>query len=338
MSLIKEATASGARKKAACSVIGLDTSTIERWKRADSLKDQRSGPKTKPRNALSYKEREKVLEVANSQEFRDKSPKQIVPLLADQGKYICSESTMYRILRSQQMVAHREPSRAPTKSHRPGEFVATKPNMVWTWDITYLKASIRGTFFYLYMILDIWSRKIVGWEVFEEESSELAAWLIEAACRSEGVERNTLTLHSDNGGPMKAGTTLAKLQELGVIASFSRPRVSNDNPYSEACFRTVKYRPSFPKKPFESLEDARTWTAEFVTWYNTEHQHSAIGFVTPQDRHDGHAKKRLAIRHKTYEKARERHPLRWSGKVRSWTHVEEVTLNPAPNQEAGIRP
>jgi transposase InsO family protein len=205
--------------------------------------------------------------------------------------------------------------------------------MVWSWDITYLRAPIRGTFFYLYMLIDVWSRKIVGWEVHFEENADLATELIQATYNAEGVSEDTLVLHSDNGAPMKAGTTLAKLQELGVAASFSRPSVSNDNPYSESCFRTVKSRPNFPIKPFESLEAAREWVAGFVTWYNTEHLHSAINFLTPSERHTGKGEQTLRSRARTYKKARARHPERWSGKTRDWSNVAEVTLNPTPEPE-----
>ncbi len=233
-------------------------------------------------------------------------------------------------------MTHRSMSKKPTKWSRPNEYVGTGPNMVWSWDITYLRAPIKGTFFYLYMLIDVWSRKIVGWEVHLEENAELAAWLIEATCKAESVSRDTLVLHSDNGAPMKAGTTLAMLQGLGVAASFSRPSVSNDNPFSESCFRTVKSRPSFPVKPFESLEAAREWVTGFVAWYNTEHLHSSINFLTPSERHEGKGEEILENRHRVYEDARARHPERWIGKTRDWSNVAEVTLNPTPKQEEAL--
>ena len=257
MELVEEAIISCARQSAAYRVIGLNPSTIQRWKISEMQHDQRSGPKTQPRNALTKEERGKVLQLANSAELRDKSPKQFVPLLADRGVYVCSKSTMPRILRSEEQVQHRETSKPAEKRSRPNAFVAFKANEVWTWDNTYLRAPVRGTFYYLYLMLDIWSRKIVGWEVHEEEGSSNAAKLIESTCLTENVSSNTLVLHSDNGGPMKGGTTLAKLQELGIAASFSRPSVSNNSPFSESCFRTVQYRPNFPSKPFESIEAAR---------------------------------------------------------------------------------
>ena len=333
LQLIEEAKGAGARQKAACRVLGLDPSTIERWRSRENKEDLRRGPKTKPQKALSEAERAKAVEILNSAKYRDMSPHQIVPHLTDQGEYVCSESTMYRLLRERGQAKHREPSRPPTKSHRPSEYVATGPNQVWSWDITYLRAPVRGTFYYLYMFLDIWSRKIVGWEVHEEERSELAAWLMKTICDSESIEHGTLVLHADNGAAMKAGTTLATLQKLGVAASFSRPSVSNDNPFSEACFRTVKYRPGFPKKPFEGLHAARQWVAGFVEWYNTEHLHSAIRFLTPEDRHEGKGPEILKARGRTYNEARARNPERWTKGTRDWSDVHEVTLNRAPDQE-----
>jgi transposase InsO family protein len=183
-------------------------------------------------------------------------------------------------------------------------------------------------FFYLYLVLDMWSRKIVGWTVEACESKELSSALIQRACEELGVDPKNLKLHADNGGPMKGSTMLATLQRLGIVASFSRPRVSDDNPYSEALFRTLKYRPEYPNKPFGSLEEARTWVAGFVTWYNTCHLHSAIRFVTPDDRHFGREQEVLARRRATYEKARQRHPERWSGAIRDWSPVGTVYLNP----------
>jgi transposase InsO family protein len=212
--------------------------------------------------------------------------------------------------------------------------VAKGPNQVWSWDITYLRSPIRGAFFYLYVVVDVWSRKIVGWAVHEEESGDHASALIEAACAREGVERGELVLHSDNGGPMKAATLLAMLEVLGVAASFSRPRVSNDNPFSEALFRTAKYRPQYPRRPFKSLDEARSWAADFARWYNTEHRHSAIRFVTPDERHSGRDTELLAQRAALYATARERRPERWTGSTRIWTPVREVALNPASNTPA----
>jgi transposase InsO family protein len=269
----------------------------------------------------------------NSPEYRDKSPKQIVPLLADQGEYVASESTVYRILRDEGQATHRASSKAPTKRHRPEPLTATGPNQVWSWDITYLRSAVRGSFHYLYMVLDVWSRKIVGFEVHDTECSELAARLLEQSCLAEDIGEDVLVLHSDNGAPMKGATMLATLQELGVAASFSRPSVSNDNPFSESAFRTAKYRPDFPSRPFTDLDEARTWSRSFVRWYNDHHLHSSICFVTPSDRHHGHDVRILDDRDDVYAQARARHPERWSRETRNWSPAHTVTLNPVPEVE-----
>ena len=333
LGLIDEAVTAGARLAPACEVIDLDPRTVQRWKAQGVGRDRRAGPNTKPKNALSDEERAEVLDLVNSPPYRDKSPNQIVPLLADEGKYLASESTTYRILRAEKQLRHRSPSKAPEKRHRPEPYTATGPNQVWSWDITYLKSAVRGSFYYLYMTLDVWSRKIVGFEVHDVECAKLAARMTEAACAAEGVPEGTLVLHSDNGSPMKGATMLAKLQELGVATSFSRPSVSNDNPFSESAFRTAKYRPDFPTRPFTSVAEARAWARSFVRWYNEEHLHSSIRFVTPSDRHEGHETSILEARAEVYEQARQRHPARWTRKTREWSPVTSVTLNPAPNLE-----
>lgn len=301
---------------------------MQRWRANEGGEDLRRGPSQDPRNKLSQEEREEVLEVATSPEFRDLPPKQIVPRLADRGIYLASEASFYRILREEKLLKHRSPKK-PSRNARPREHRATGPNQVWSWDITYLPACIRGTFYYLYLILDIYSRKIVGWAVHDREDQELSAALMDRVCQREGIRRDQLTLHSDNGGPMKGATMLKMLQELGVAASFSRPSVSNDNPFSESVFGTMKYRPSYPKRPFGSIEEAIRWVEEFVRWYNHEHLHSSIGFVTPSQRHEGEAEEILSKRREVYEQARARHPERWSGDCRSWSTPDEVVLNPA---------
>ncbi len=267
-----------------------------------------------------------MLEVVNSPQYRELSPKQIVPQLADKSEYLASESTIYRILRSEGQMHPRGRSKAPRR--RPKALTATGPNEVWSWDITYLKSGTRGAFFYLYMFIDIWSRKIVGWEVHDHESPELSSTLVRQIMADEAVDGGKLALHSDNGGPMKGATMKATLDKLGITPSLSRPHVSNDNPFSESLFRTLKYRPEYPKDPFNTLAEARAWVASFVAWYNTEHQHSAIQFVTPDQRHSGAEHHILQQRRRVYDEARQRNPARWSGPTRSWTPTQEVTLNP----------
>jgi len=257
-------------------------------------------------------------------------PCQIVPTLADEGKYIASESTFYRVLKEEKLQHHRGRSQAPGKHAKPTSYTATAPNQVWTWDITYLNGPIKGQFFYLYLILDIYSRDIVGWEVWPEESAEHASELIKRTCLSQKrLTTMPLVLHSDNGSPMKGSTMLETLYVLGITPSNSRPRVSNDNPYSESLFKTLKYRPNFQPKGFEDIDQARAWCRHFVNWYRTEHHHSGIQFVTPAERHAGNSGTILEKRHQVYEEAKASHPERWgSRKTRDWTDITVVHLNP----------
>jgi transposase InsO family protein len=250
-----------------------------------------------------------------------------VPVLADRGLYIASESSFYRVLRQANQLAHRGKAKAPTHQ-RPLPIEATAPNQVWSWDITYLATRVRGVFFYLYLIMDVYSRKIVGWEVFDTESAEHAAVVFHKAHLREGLARESLVLHSDNGSPMKGATMLATLQRLGVLPSFSRPSVSNDNPYSESLFKTLKYHPGFPDKPFESLHEARQWVAGFQHWYDEVHRHSALKFVTPGERHRQQDRAILQRRKRLYEAAKAQHPERWSGPSRNWKPETIVYLNP----------
>jgi putative transposase len=328
LELIDEAVRSGSRLNPAVKLLGLTVRTIQRWRKDGVREDQRKGPLTPPAHKLSRKEREEVLRVAHAPEYRNLSPKQIVPHLADQGRFIASESTFYRILRAEGELTHRQNTRPPT-SQKPREHVATGPCEVWSWDITYLRSSVRGLFFYLYLFVDVWSRKIVAARVFETESADHAARLFTRACVDLATDPDRLVLHSDNGSPMKGSTMLATLQRLGVVPSFSRPRVSDDNPYSEALFRTLKYRPEYPSQPFASLTEAQTWVDGFVHWYNSMHLHSAIRFVTPDDRHFGREAEILEKRKLVYEQARSRNPNRWSRTIRNWDAVEQVVLNPA---------
>ena len=301
---------------------------MQRWKAEGIPEDRRAGPKTRPSNKLSEEERRHVLDLVNTPQYRDLPPAQIVPLLADQGEYVASESTIYRLLREADQATHRSAAR-PRTSRAPRECVATGPNQVWSWDITYLRSSVAGQYFYLYLILDVWSRKIVGAAVHAEENAEHAAELIREAYRSEGIDGKGLVLHSDNGSPMKGATMLATLQQLGVAASFSRPGVSDDNPFVEALFRTAKYRPEYPSRPFANMDDASTWATAFIDWYNDAHFHSAIRFVTPSQRHNGEDIEILERREAVYAAARRKNPQRWAARTRNWTPQQVVRLNPA---------
>ena len=333
LSLIDTAIQNGARLKKAAACIGLTARTIMRWRGGHLADDQRCGPKQAPANKLNPTEQEQIIAVATSPTFRDLSPKQIVPKLADQGHYLGSESSFYRVLKDHQLLTHRQAAR-PATSRPPRSHVATGPCQVWSWDITFLRTSVRGMFFYLYLFLDVWSRKILAAQVFEQESMQHSARLFQKACFTHAVSPESLVLHADNGGPMKGSTMLVMLQKLGVVPSFSRPRVSDDNPYSEALFRTLKYRPQYPPRAFHSLEEAQAWVDQFVTWYNTVHLHSAIRFVTPDDRHYGREQAILANRDNVYQKARCCRPERWSKQTRNWNPVKAVWLNPEKKKES----
>ena len=327
--LINEARENGARLKPACAILNIADRTYQRWTQDGKVnQDQRPLIKRpRPKNKITEEERTLILETVNSPEYADLVPSQIVPKLASEGKYIASESTIYKILREEKMNMHRSRTKVPVKREAPTH-VASAANEVWTWDITWLNASVKGKYYKLYLILDMFSRLIVGHEVWEEENAAHAEHLIRKTTLAQGIAGRPLVLHSDNGSPMKAATFQATLEKLGVQSSYSRPRVSNDNPYSESLFKTMKYRPGYSFKGFSSLEESRIWVDKFVRWYNNEHLHSGINFLTPYQRHYGLDKEIMAKRIKTYEEAKLRHPERWSGKIRDWSLPEHVSLNP----------
>ena len=332
--LIDEARMSGARQSKVCKIIGISCRTLQRWQQ-DNTHDGRIDAKHAPASKLTAIERQRIIQTANKPEYADLPPGKIVPKLADKGVYIASESTFYRVLKEVNQLQHRQKAKPDRQVKKPRALTATGPNQIFTWDITYLPTQVKGIFLYLYLVMDIYSRKIVGWQVHEEESSTLASGLMTDICQREGIMPDQVTLHSDNGSPMKGATMLATLQELGVMPSFSRPSVSNDNPYSESLFRTLKYRPEYPEKPFSNLLSARGWVQGFVDWYNFEHLHSAIQFVTPAQRHTGEDIEILAKRKRVYEQAKLEKPERWSGEIRNWKPVAEVYLNPE-KQEPGL--
>ncbi len=328
--LVKEARKSGARIAQACVALGMSARTLQRWsQRGESVPDGRpTAVRPAPGNKLSEAERLRILEACHQKEFESLPPSQIVPRLADKGEYIASEASFYRTLHAADEQKHRGRTRAPHPRKAPTSYCAIAPNEVWSWDITWLAGHVLGRFFYLYLILDIFSRKIVGWEVHEKELGEYASALVQRAVLAEECIGKPLVLHADNGSAMKGATLKTTLESLGIISSFSRPRVSNDNPYSEAIFRTCKYRPDYPSNGFATMEQAREWVLQFVVWYNEVHRHSGIRFVTPIERHLGKDTTTLANRQKVYEAAKTRNPERWSGKTRNWSVIEEVWLNP----------
>lgn len=271
-------------------------------------------------------EKNKIIEMLHSPRFVDKAPAVIVAILLDEGDYLCSTRTMYRFLLERDEVRERR-AIARSRHHKKPELLATKPNQVWSWDITKLKGPGKWNYFYLYVIMDIFSRKVVSWGVYERELALLAQNLISVSIEREGVNQNELTLHSDRGAPMKSKLVSELLTDLCVSKSFSRPHVSNDNPFSEAAFKTLKYVPEFPER-FGCLQDARVFSRHFFNWYNNEHRHSGISYFTPDDVHSGRHKQLLAVRNDTLRKAWEKHPERFvKGVPNALAAPEEVWIN-----------
>jgi putative transposase len=330
---IQIAHASGARLLPACKIAGIDLRTLQRWQAHAGLTAGDGRPLAvhpMPSHALTPDERAQLLAVANQPRFAAVPPARIVPMLADEGVYLASESSFCRVLREHGQSRCRGRAKAPKASRPPTTHIATAPRQVWCWDMTYLPANVMGRWFHLYLILDLYSRKIVGWEVHDTDDSDHAAHLVRRTALSEGIAMlsSKPVLHGDNGSTLKATTVLAMLNWLGVKPSYSRPRVSDDNAYAESLFRTAKYRPEFPAKGFATLEEARAWAAQFVRWYNHEHRHSGIRYVSPAQRHAGDDHAILAARHALYTRAREANPARWSGSTRDWSPLGPVTLNP----------
>ena len=292
--------------------------------------------------ALSVEERQAVLSVVNSERFCDQAPAEVYATLLDEGQYLCSERTMYRILAENQEVRERRDQLSHPRYAAP-ELLASRPNEVWSWDITKLLGPAKWTYFYLYVTLDIFSRYVVGWMVAYRESSALAQRLIEQSCKRQGIERGQLTLHADHGPSMKSNLVALLLAELGVTKTHSRPYVSNDNPYSESQFKTMKYRPEFPER-FGCFQDARGFCGEFFHWYNTEHHHSGLGFLTPFEVHSGQAQERRAKRALVLERAFENNPERFVRGLpkppvlptQVWINKPNETVVGEPNKAAGV--
>jgi putative transposase len=322
--LIDEAVVSGAGKDKACEILGYDIRTIQRWIR-NLEGDRRKARQDKPKNALSTEEQDSIISLCCTERFINMTPCEIVPTLAEEGLYVGSESTYYRLLKRKNLLHHRSETKPRKERKQPRALEATGPVQVWSWDITYMSCDIKGKYYYLYMFEDIWSRKIVGARVHEEESADHAARMMWDMGKE--VNLKDLYLHSDNGSPMKGATMLATLQRLQVMPSFSRPSVSNDNPYSESLFKTMKYHVRYPGH-FNSLKEAQEWVNNFVEWYNKEHLHSGINYVTPEQRHTGKDKAILRIRANTYVLAMSKHPERWSKHCKKWERKESVFLNP----------
>ena len=294
MELLKEGLRAGATVKAIADLIGICPRTLRRWGIAFESygfsQDRRKGSARMVAHRFSEEERQQVLLSVNDARFADLTPAQIVAILAEEGVYVGSESTIYRIMRQEGLLNHRGRSRPPREPKEPPVLEATGVNQVLAWDITLLPGPVKGQFYYLYMVIDVWSRRILGVEVHERESSNLASEFFDRVCRDEGISRESATvLHSDNGAPMRSCTLAAKMDELGISLSFSRPRVSNDNAYAESWFRTMKYHQSYPVWRFRDLLSVKVWVDTFADWYNAEHRHGGIKYVTPNQRHYGEA-------------------------------------------------
>ena len=323
--------------------VGICESTYERWRAAGGVDATTASPEElaaaivedkrltrvypTPPNALSDEERAEILRVCARSQYSSLPPAQIVPDLADQGIYLASESTFYRVLRDAGLNKRRGRVALPRKRSKPNH-VAKGPLEVWVTDISYLPGPIKGLFYYLHFIMDLFSRKIVGYEIYENESSENLATVLKRATLNEGSLAPSI-LHSDNGSPMKGTTLMALCYLLGIASSYSRPRTSNDNAHMESMFRTVKYCASYPYDGFESLLAARVWIEGFVQFYNEEHHHSGLNFVTPNQKHNGGDVAILANRVRVYEEAKAKNPKRWiKGNTRNWEPVASTSLVP----------
>lgn len=320
-----EQLASSVGVLAACQVIGTPRSSLYR-----SRKDSEPAlpkPRPLPKQALTEDEREKVLDMLNSDRFCDLAPRQVYATLLDEGRYLCSWRTMYRILVERDQVHERRRGHQHRAYEKP-ELLTTCPNRLWSWDITKLKGPVVWSYYYLYVLLDVFSRYVTGFMIAERESAELAGQLIEKSCQRQGIEPDQLTIHSDRGAAMKAKSLALLLSDLGVTKSHSRPQVSNDNPFSEAQFKTVKYHPSFPER-FGSIQDARVWAQMFFDWYNDHHHHSALGLMTPAIVHYGKAETVREQRLQVLDAAYRAHPERF---VNGQPHLPElpqaVWINP----------
>jgi putative transposase len=312
---------------AACRALGVPRSSFYRARHPK--RDPK--PRPTPERALQPEEKEQVLQVLNSEPFQDSAPREVYATLLDQGTYLCSWRTMYRILNERQLVCERRNQlRHPT--YTKPELLATAPNQLWSWDITKLRGPVKWTYYYLYVLLDVYSRYVPGWLIAECESARLAKQLIAETCAKQGIVPDQLTLHADRGSAMKSKSVALLLADLGVTKTHSRPYVSDDNPYSEAQFKTMKYRPDYPDR-FGSIQDARAWARPFFYWYNHEHYHTGLALLTPATVHYGQAQAVLERRQETLQAAYAAHPERFvRGVPQSPSLPTEVWINkPSPS-------
>ena len=311
----------------ACEALAVPRSTLYRNRQAPAEPQ----PRPTPVHALTAAERAEVRTVLNSARFMDQAPRQVYAALLDEGQYLCHWRTMYRVLAAHDEVHERRRVRHHPTSRKP-ELLATGPNQVWSWDITLLRGAVKGTHFALYTVLDIFSRYVVGWMLAVAQSSELARHLVSESARKQGIQPGQLTLHSDNGSPMKGQPLTQLLDKLGIDRSHSRPHTADDNPFSEAQFKTMKYRPDYPER-FPSIEAARQWARAFFAWYNDKHYHSGLNLLTPASVHDGEAAAIQQQRQAVMARAYAAHPARFTGgKPQVKGAPAAVSINP-PRQE-----
>ena len=317
--------------KPVCEALGISRASLYRQRLGNTVQKV---PKPSPR-ALSSEEKQQVLEVLHSARFVDKAPREIYATLLDEGVYLCSIRTMYRLLDEHGEVKERRDQLTHPVYAKP-ELLATAPNQVWSWDITRLLGPVKWSYYYLYVIMDIFSRFVVGWMVADRESAALAQNLIEQTCQKQGIMPQTLTIHADRGSSMTSKPVAFLLADLGITKTHSRPHTSNDNPFSESQFKTLKYRPDFPDR-FSSIEEARTFCRSFFPWYNQEHRHSGINLLTPKMLHYGQAKQVLEARERVLLKAYAAHPERFVKGAPSPGSVPEAVWISPPSGGSGTK-
>lgn len=331
--LIKEANHNGARLVKACEALEISVSTFERW-RNGKTKDTRKGAVKVVTRKLSPEERQRIIAISCSDGYKDDNPYKIVASLLSQGIYIASESSFYRVLREEGLIKHRGNTRPGKRHTKPPELVATGPNQVWTWDITWLRTDIHGIFYFAYTIIDIWDRSIVKWAIHDKEDDEYARELFQAAFEQNGYPN--VFVHSDNGNPMKGMSLMALFYDLGISNSYSRPRVSDDNPFIESWFKTLKTHVSNPGM-FKTITEARTWFADFVHSYNGTHMHSGLHYITPLQVRNGEYSTIIRKRNTAMQEAYEKNPIRWSNGVKQLPERHIVYLNPTADTRIELK-
>lgn len=331
--LICAANDNGARLTEACKTIDISISTFERWRNGNTSDNRKGASKTVTRK-LAPEERQEIIDICCSEEFKDDNPYKIHASLLDKRIYVASISSFYRVLRAENLIRYRGNSRPKKSNSKPPELKATGPNQVWTWDITWIKTDIRGTFYYAYTIIDIWDRSIVKWSIHDREDDILAKELFEAAFEENNYPR--VFIHSDNGNPMKGISLMALFYDLGISNSYSRPRISDDNPFIESWFKTLKTHVSYPGK-FNSIYNARNWFAKFVHIYNNSHKHSGLHYITPVKVRNGEYNSIVRTRNVTMQKAYKKNPIRWSNPVKQLPKTHTVFLNPSADTRLKLK-